>query len=307
MSDAKKGILAMIAACTIWGFAPLYWKLLAHLPPIEVLAQRTFWSAVTFLLVLAFQRRLAALWQALGHPRVVIVVLAAALLISVNWFVFIWAVGSGQTTEASLGYFLFPLVAVLGGRVLFGERLSRLQMLAVGLAAFAVMILTLGLGVLPWIALILGCSFGLYGIIKKSLDIGPVISVTAEVVLLAPIALAIILTSPSGTAGLGGAGQGAVQDTALLVFSGVLTATPLILFSYAARRAPLSTIGLVQYLNPTLQFFCAVVIFAEPFGFWHRVSFPIIWVALAIYAYASWRREKTASSAASSASTSSTT
>ncbi|SHI81274.1 chloramphenicol-sensitive protein RarD [Shimia gijangensis] len=303
MSEAAKGVLAMVAACTIWGLGPIYWKLLAHVPAIDVIAQRTLWSAVTFVLILAFQRRLTVLWAALRHPRVALTVFLAALMISLNWFTFVWAVGNGRTVEASLGYFLFPLVAVIAGRVIFKEHLGALQKLAVGLAAFAVVVLTVGLGVLPWIALVLAASFGLYGVIKKGLDMGPVVSVTGEVLLLSPLALFLILTSPSGTGGLGNAWQ----DAALLVFSGVFTATPLILFSYAARRAPLSTVGLVQYLNPTLQFFCAVAIFGEPFGFWHAVSFPMIWVSLAIYTYASLRQEKLRKRAASKASTSSTT
>ncbi|WP_372885870.1 EamA family transporter RarD [Shimia sp.] len=303
MSDTQKGILAMVMACTIWGFAALYWKLLAHLPPLEVLAHRSFWSAVTFVAVLAVQRRLSHVRAALGSPRDAVLIFCASLMISLNWFVFIWAVGSGQATEASLGYFLFPLVAVLAGRLLFAESLAPLQWLAVALAACAVTLLTLGLGVPPWIALVLAASFGAYGILKKRLDVGPVVSVTAEVLLIAPLALAVILTDTQSTGVLGNSGR----DAALLLFAGVLTATPLILFSYAARRVSLSTVGVLQYLNPSLQFFCAVVLLGEPLGFWHAVSFPVIWVALIVYSYASWRREKSATRAASSVSTSPTT
>ncbi len=303
MSDTHKGILAMVLACATWGFASLYWKMLAHLPPLEVLAHRTFWSAVTFVLVLAFQRRLPSVWQALKVPGNALLIFLASLMISLNWFVFIWAVGSGQATEASLGYFLFPLVAVLAGRLLFGENLAKLQWLAVAMAAFAVCVLTLGLGVPPWIALILAGSFGCYGILKKRLDVGPVVSVTAEVLLIAPVALVVILTDTETTGVLGQTSL----DAVLLLFAGVLTATPLILFSYATRRISLSTVGVLQYINPSLQFFCAVALLGEPLGFWHAVSFPLIWIALILYSYASWRREKFAASAASKLSISSTT
>lgn len=303
MSEAQKGILAMVIACTIWGIAPLYWVNLSHVPPLEIIAHRTIWSAVTFLAVLMLQGRFAVLWAALSSGRNIVILFVAALMISLNWGVFVWAVGVGQATEASLGYFLFPLVAVLAGRVIYAEHLSAMKWAAVTLAALAVVILTYGLGVAPWIALVLAGSFGLYGVIKKALDIGPVISVTAEVLLITPVALVILLFASHPSARF----AGPLQDTALLVFSGVLTATPLILFSYAARRATLSTVGLVQYLNPTLQFFCAVVILSEPFSPWHGVTFPLIWMALAIYTYATWRQERAATRAASSASSSPTT
>lgn len=303
MSEAGRGLVAMILACTVWGLSPLFWKLLAHIPPIEVIAHRTLWSAVTFLLILAFQRRLGVLLAALRAPRMVLTMLCAALMISVNWLVYVWAVGSGQATEASLGYFLFPLVAVLAGRLIYSEKLDRAQAAAVVLAALAVGILTYGLGVVPWIALILASTFGFYGVLKKGLDLGPVVSVTGEVTLIAPFAAILIVMNPSG----GGAMGQSTLDAMLLVFSGFYTAIPLILFSYAARRAKLSSVGLVQYLNPTLQFFCAVVIFGEPFGLWHAVSFPMIWMALVVFAIASLRQEKARVRAASSASTSPTT
>lgn len=303
MSEAGRGLIAMILACTVWGLSPLFWKQLAHIPPIEVIAHRTLWSAVTFILILAFQRRLGVLVTALRAPRMVLTMLCAALMISLNWLVYVWAVGSGQATEASLGYFLFPLVAVLAGRLFYNEKLGRAQVAAVLMAALAVSLLTFGLGVVPWIALILATSFGFYGVLKKGLDLGPVVSVTGEVALIAPFAAILIVMNPSG----GGVMGQSTVDAMLLVFSGIFTATPLILFSYAARRAKLSSIGLVQYLNPTLQFFCAVVIFGEPFGVWHAVSFPMIWMALVVFAIASWRQEKARTRAASSASTSTTT
>jgi chloramphenicol-sensitive protein RarD len=188
--------------------------------------------------------------------------------------------------------------------VVFREQLQRLQWISISIALFAVVLLTAGLGVAPWIALALSTTFGLYGLIKKGLSIGPVVSVTAEVIVLVPIASVILWFAH-------GDGQGAfgadVKDSVFLVLSGALTATPLILFSFATKRVALSTVGLVQYLNPTLQFFCAVVIFGEPFGLWHGIAFPLIWIALALYSFAALRQEKAASRVDSSVARSSTT
>lgn len=299
-----RGVAAMVVACVIWGLSPLYYKLLSHIPPIEILAHRTLWSFGFFALLLVVQGRFGQLRAALGTARSAVTVSLAALLISLNWFVFILSIQIGRATEASLGYYLFPLVAVGIGGFVFGERLSRMQVLAVALACAAVALLTWGLGVAPWIALILSLSFGLYGLIKKRLEVGPVVSVTAEVLMLCPIALIVLV--PSHLAGQGAFGA-SVQDSALLAFSGVLTATPLILFSYATKRVRMATVGLVQYLNPTLQFLCAVVIFAEPFGPWHAVAFTLIWIALAIYTAASLRQDRAARRASVAAVTSGTT
>lgn len=289
MSDGKSGILALVGACTIWGLSPLYYKLLAHIPPIEVLAHRTLWSCLFFAIVLAGQGRLRQLRGALGSVRSTLLVGAAALLISTNWFFFIMSIQIGKAVEASLGYYIFPLVAVLIGVVVFRESLGRLQILAVSLALLAVVVLTLGLGVAPWIALVLSGTFGLYGLIKKRLPVAPLVSVTAEVLLLSPIALVVL--AYGWDQGHAAFGQG-TQDLLLLMFSGLLTGTPLILFSAATKRVSMATVGLVQYLNPTLQFLCAVLIFAESFGQWHAIAFALIWTALAIYSFAAIRHER---------------
>lgn len=289
MTQASSGIWAMVTACVVWGLSPLYYKLLSGIPPLEILAHRTFWSLVIFFSVLMFQRRLGALKTALRRPRSALIIAVAALMISINWFMFILSIQIGHATEASLGYYLFPLVAVGIGVVAFGETLSRVQMICVAIAAFAVALLTYGLGVAPWVALILSMSFGLYGLIKKRLDIGPVVSVTAEVLLLLPFAAAVLIYTHA-------MGQGAfgksLSISLLLVFSGILTAVPLILFSYATKRVRMATIGLVQYLNPTLQFLCATLVFAEPFGKWHAMAFALIWAALIVYSVNTLRGER---------------
>jgi chloramphenicol-sensitive protein RarD len=307
MGEATKGFWAMVAASAVWGLSPLYYKLLVAVPPLEVLSHRTLWSLVFFVVVLAAQRRLAGLWPALsgrdalgGGPAVIAL---AAVMISLNWFVFIWSVQNGHTVEASLGYFLFPLVAVALGVLVLGEGLRRAQGVAVAMAALAVALLSWGLGAAPWIALLLAVSFGLYGLVKKRLALSPVLSVAAEVLLLAPLALTWLAVAEWRGAGAFGREIGL---SLLLAFSGVLTGGPLLLFSYAARRVRMSTLGLVQYLNPSLQFLCAVVVFAEPFGLWHRLAFGLIWSALLIYSAASLGQPKAVTSRDSSVATSGT-
>lgn len=306
MTEAGKGVVALVATCTFWGLSGLFYKLLVHIPPIEILAHRTIWSLVFFSLVLLVQGRLGQMRAALGSPQAILIVGFAALMISVNWFVFILSIQIGKATEASLGYYMFPLVAVGIGRVVFGERLSRMQAIAVALAVLAVVVLTLGLGVAPWIALVLSMSFGLYGLMKKRLSAGPVVSVTAEVLVLSPIALVVLALAHRGGGG-GGAFGADLTDSLLLMFSGILTASPLMLFSYASKRVRMGTVGLVQYINPTLQFLVAVLIFAEPFSGWHLVAFVLIWGALALYSAASVSIERAARKARVRASTLSTT
>jgi len=263
-------------------------------PAPEMMAHRTGWSFVFFAGVLALQGRLGELRAALNSWRKVTMVALASAMISTNWFLFIVSVQTNRATEASLGYYIFPLVAVLIGRFGFGERLVRAQWLAVGLAALAVAILTWGLGVAPWISLVLATTFGLYSAIKKGLQVGPVVSVTCEILFFLPIGLTILVLQHS-------AGQGVfgreIWDSAMLILSGPLTAMPLILFSYAARRVSLATVGLLQYINPTLQFFIAVTLFGEPFTLWHQIAFPLIWAALIIFSLALIRQGRAASQA----------
>ncbi len=288
MSDAQRGFLSMLGACTIWGLSPIYYKALTHVPAGELLAHRSFWSLAVFAAVLAIQGRMGALKTAMGSGKAVVILIIAALMISINWGLFIVSVQIGRVTETSMGYYMFPLVAVAIGVVFLREKLSLWQWLAVGLATIAVVQLAYGVGAPPWISLILAVTFALYGLIKKNLSIGPVVSVTAEVVLIAPFAIGWLAWIHAQ--GQGQFGQDATT-TALLAFSGVMTAFPLILFSYAAQRVNMSTLGLMQYLNPTLQFFCAVVVFGEALSQQHLIAFVLIWTALAIYSISSFRQE----------------
>lgn len=281
MNRTAQGILAILAACVIWGLSPLYYNLLTMVPPLELLAQRTLWSFLFFALVLGLQGRFSALIHALGNRGHVITLFAAACAIAVNWYFFIYSVQINRVSEASLGYFIFPLVAVVFGLIVFKEKLSALQWVAVALAVFAVLILTYGLGVAPWLALVLSLSFGTYSVLKKRLDLSPVISVTLEVMLLLPLTVPYLLIQ-----------NWPIQDSTdswqiwfLLMGSCPLTATPLILFSYATRRISMSTVGIMQYINPSIQFLVALLIFAEPMTDWHFGAFSIIWVAVVIYSW----------------------
>ncbi|MBT4871507.1 MAG: EamA family transporter RarD [Marinovum sp.] len=286
-AEVQKGVLAMVVACLVWGLSPLYYKMLVSVPPIELLSHRTLWSMVLFALILFMQGRLRGALGVLGNKNIMATLFIAALMIAFNWFIFIYSIQINRATETSLGYFIFPLVSVIFGVVLFRENLSRAQISAVLLAAFSVLILTYGLGRVPWIALSVSISFGIYGVIKKSLSIPAIVTVTLEVLLLSPIALMILYFYYASGSG-GQFGQSA-SISLLLILSGPMTATPLILFSYATRRVALATVGILQYINPSLQFLCATVLFLEPLSIWHAVAFPLIWFALALYTWASFQ------------------
>ena len=304
MTDTTKGFAAMIAACCVWGLSSIFYKLLAHVPAAEVLAHRTLWSLAFFVVVLTVQGRLRSIFSAMAGPRAFGLLAIAAIMIATNWYIFIWSVQNGRATEAALGYYIFPLVSVLLGRLVFAEQLNRVQLSAVGLVTVAVGLLTFGLGSAPWLAVMIAASFGLYGLAKKRLAVGPVVSVTAEVLLLSPLAILVLWQTGDNGAGAFGA---SFRDTALLMLAGPITATPLILFSYAALRLSMATAGLLSYINPTLQFFCAVVLFREPFTGWHVQAFVLIWCALALYSVTTFRQDKARRRALRAASASATT
>ncbi|PZX17607.1 chloramphenicol-sensitive protein RarD [Palleronia aestuarii] len=251
------------------------------------MAHRILWSAVFFGAIVALQGRIGSVLALLGARALRVRLVASTVFVSSNWFLFIWAVQSGRTVESSLGYYIAPLMAVIVGRVYFGERLSSLRWTATALAALGVMILAAWLGAPPWVSLAIALTFTLYGVAKRGLDAPALISVLAEVLLLAPIALFWIAVMVPG--------KGAMVDpvdAGLLLLSGPLTALPLILFSYASRRMTLATLGVVGYLNPTLQFVGAVTILGEPVTAVHLLAFGLIWTALALYSAAAFRRER---------------
>jgi chloramphenicol-sensitive protein RarD len=299
MTEATKGVAAMVVTATIWGLSPLYYWALKMVPPGEMLCHRTIWSFVFFACVLAWRGRLGEVRDLLFSKDIKVVALAA-LLISSNGFFLILAIQIGLATEASLGYYIFPIVAVLLGVVAFGEKLTGLQTTAAVIALVGVVILTYGLGVPPWIALALALTFGFYGLIKKRLKADPVASVTTEMLLVTPFALTFLAGVELGWWSEGREGGyflGAIPGEAwyvspILPLAGLVTGLPLVLFSYATQRATMATIGLIQYLNPTLQFLCAVVVFGEPFTLWHKIAFALIWAAVILYSIGAFRKER---------------
>lgn len=300
MTEAKKGVLAVVLACLIWGFAPAYYKHFNQVAAAEMLSHRTLWTLAMFGGVLLVQGRLREV-RALMVGKQARRVWAATLLISANWFIFIWAVQGGRAVEASLGYYIFPLVAVLIGVFGFGERMQPVQAVAIGLAAVAVAVLTFGLGVAPLIALSLAATFAAYSALKRGVGAPALVSVTLEVVLMAPFAIGYLIWLYADGGGAFG------RDLTLslwLPLTGLITGVPLMLFTYAAQRVRMATLGLVQYLNPTFQFLTAVLILAEPFSLWHAAAFGLIWAALGLYSLSAWGQDRASRRASVSAGTS---
>lgn len=286
MTDSLRGTLAMIAACSIWGVSGVYFTSVSHVPPLEIMAHRVIWSMVFFVGLFAVQGRLGSFVALLRDRRAMGLLVLTGLLISVNWVGYIWAVVNGLAQQASLGYYIFPLMAVSLGFVVFGERFSRLQQAAFVLAAVAVVVLTVRLGAVPWIALLLATTFSTYGLLKKRTSLGPVLSVGGEVAVLVPIAAGYLVYL-----GLtGSAGASTAADWGWMTITALFTGGPLVLFSYASRRLPYATVGLIQYLNPTLQFAVAVLYLSEPFGAAQALAFPLIWLAVGLYCLDLWRQ-----------------
>ena len=284
MTEPRKGAVAMVLASIIWGLSAIYYKQLSDTPPLEVLCHRTLWSVIVFIFILRLQDRLQDLKLVFLNKKLILGLFWAAAMISINWFFFIWSVHNDRATEASFGYYIFPLVAVLFGLIFFKEQLSLMKWCSVFLAIFAVTTLAISQNILPFVALVLSVTFGIYGALKKQKNLGPVLSVTTEVILLLPLAITFLLYWHSS--GFGSFGKD-IETTSLLIFSGPMTAVPLMLFSYAARRVQMTSLGIIQYLNPSLQFLVAVFIFAEPFGVSQGIAFGLIWLALFIYTLAS--------------------
>lgn len=276
------GLWATAAAFLIWGLFPLYWRLLAEVPATQIMAHRIVWCAAFILAYLGYAKGLRW-WQPLvQRPRLLRMLAASAGLIGVNWWLYIWAVNSGHIVEASLGYFINPLVSVLLGVVVLREGLNPRQWLAVTVAMTGVAYLAFSFGALPWIALTLAASFGTYGLIRKLAEVEAVQGLAVESGVLLLPALGYLFWSEA--AGQGHFGHQRMSLNLLLSLGGIVTALPLILFAYGARRVPLATIGFLQYLAPSLQLLCGVFIFHETFTRSHLVGFGCIWAALAIYA-----------------------
>ncbi|HXY41124.1 MAG TPA: EamA family transporter RarD [Vicinamibacteria bacterium] len=281
MSDRlpRAGLASAAAAFLMWGLFPLYWKQLKEVPALEIVAHRTAWGLLSVAAWVTVQGRWPAARAVAARPRTVLVLATSAILIALNWLLYIWAVIHGHVVQASLGYYVNPLVNVLLGVVVLREGLTRAQKIAVALAAAGVAVLTLGYGQFPWIALALACTFGLYGLVRKTVDADAVTGLLWETALLAPAAVTLLLVLQAR--GTGSFGTRPLA-TALLVLGGAVTALPLALFAHGARALPLSTLGFVQYLSPTIQFLLALAVYHEPFTRAHAVTFLCIWTALAL-------------------------
>jgi chloramphenicol-sensitive protein RarD len=278
----RTGILSAASAFLCWGLFPLYFHAIGEVPPLQILAHRMLWSLLFLLIVLAVRRQWAWL-KLLRQPRVVASFIASAVLLSVNWLIYIWAVNNGHVIEASLGYFINPLVNISLGYLLLKERLRPAQWMAIGVAALGVAWLTWQAGTVPWIALALAFSFGGYGLLRKTAALGALEGLSFETMVLFPLAAAYV-------AWLTMHGQNAFVNTdstgtrLLLAAAGPITAIPLLLFASGARQIPLSVLGLLQYLSPTLQFLLGVWMFHEAFTADRLVGFALIWGALALFA-----------------------
>jgi len=282
------GLAAAVGAFVIWGVFPLYLKPMAEVPALQIMAHRVVWCCLLVFGWLAIRGELGAVRAALADRGSRMRLAASATLISINWLLYVWAVNNGHTVEASLGYFINPLLNVVLGVMVLHERLNRAQWLAVSLAALGVIYLTAATAHPPWIALALAVSFGTYGLIRKVVKVDSVPGLATETLLLAPFAIAFLAWCE--VRGVGALGHASVGINALLVGSGLITALPLALFAYGARLIPYSTIGIVQYIGPTLQFLIGVFVFREAFTAERAVGFVAIWAALAIYAADGARR-----------------
>ncbi len=281
MNENRRGFLFGVAAYAMWGLFPLYWPLLEPAGAVEILAHRICWSVVTMIALTAALRRTPHLRSLIRNPRLLALLTGAALVIGVNWGGFIYGVNNGRVVEVSLGYFINPLVTVLLGVFVFGERLRRLQWVAMGIAGVAVVVLTVDYGHPPWIALLLAGSFGTYGLAKKKAGAGAVESLTLETLVLAPLALGYLVWL--GAAGRASFGAEGVGHAFALTTTGLVTAVPLICFGAAAIRVSMTTIGLLQYLAPTIQFALGLLVFHEPMSSVRWVGFGLVWVALVIF------------------------
>lgn len=274
-------------AFAFWGLIPLYWKLLAHVPAPELLAHRITWALPCLAVLLIALPSGDALPGILRSPRMMAYLALTTLFITGNWFAFLWAMNTERVLDASLGYYINPLVSVLLGFVFLGERLRRVQALAVVLAAVGVAVLTTHHG-LPWISLVLGFSFGFYGLIRKVADVPALPGLFVEIAFLTPLSVGYLVW-------LGGRGEGAFALSApgvtlLLIATGAVTSFPLILFAEGIRSLRLATVGFLQFMTPTLHFLLATLVFREPFDVFHLAAFAFIWVALSLYTYDLRRR-----------------
>jgi chloramphenicol-sensitive protein RarD len=277
----NKGIWFGISAYLMWGFFPIYFKALQVVPSLQIMFHRVLWSFLFVALLIVLRKNWPRLRTSINKPRILLVYTLTAALLAINWLIYIYGINSGQVVETSLGYFINPLLSVALGVIVLHERLRPMQWFPIGLAAVGVLYLTVQLGSLPWIALALAFSFGMYGLLKKIAPLGALHGLTLETGILFIPALLYLLYAE--TQAFGSFGHHGLEVTLLLTFSGVVTALPLLLFARAARSIPLTLLGILQYIAPTVQFLLGIFLYQEPFTLTRLVGFAIIWLALAIF------------------------
>jgi chloramphenicol-sensitive protein RarD len=281
-ASSTRGFAASTAAFVIWGLFPIYLFGLRHIPALEITAHRVGWSLLFLLAWMGFRGELGNLTAAIARPGVLARLAATSALITVNWLAFVYAINQGHVLDVSLGYYINPLLNVVLGIVVLSERLNRVQWIAVTLAAAGVTYLIVDTGHIPWVAFTVAISFGLYGLVRKTARVDALPGLTIEMIMLAPFAVGYVIWL--GATGTGAFLQTGLSADVLLVVSGMITAVPLFLFSYGARQLPYSTLGVLQYIAPSLQLVCALLVFKEPFEHGRFVGFVFIWAALAVYA-----------------------
>jgi chloramphenicol-sensitive protein RarD len=282
--DSPRGFAFALTAYLLWGFLPIYMKAVAHISPAEVIAHRIVWSLPLAGIVLLVLGRTGDIRTALSSPRMLAMAALTASLITVNWGTYVWAIGAGHSLDAALGYFINPLFSIFLGAVLLKEKLQPLQIAAIVLAALAVGILALDSGGIPWVALTLAVSWGFYALLRKTLPLGPNQGFFLEVLILSGPALLYILYLEFGS-GQGHLYRTGLADTTLLLGCGVITAVPLMIYANGAKLLKLSTIGIMQYIAPTMIFLIAVFVFHEPLGTARMIAFPLIWAGLFLYSW----------------------
>jgi chloramphenicol-sensitive protein RarD len=282
----KKGITYGIGAYLLWGIFPIYWKWLHTVPAIQVISHRIIWSFVLLALILFVTRQWKAFRSAAFSRRVVLIYLASAILLTINWLTYVWAVNAGFVIETSLGYFINPLISVLLGVIFLREKLRTWQWVPIGLAAIGVVYVAVSYGQFPWIALTLAFSFGIYGLVKKVAPLGSLYGLTFETGLLFLPAVGFLVYMQ--TIGQGAFLQGGFIKDLLMVGAGVVTTIPLLMFASAAQLIPLSTVGVLQYITPTMMFLLGVLVYHEPFNRSHLIGFCIVWLALILFWGEGW-------------------
>jgi chloramphenicol-sensitive protein RarD len=285
--EARTGLFYGITAYWIWGFFPVFFKAIESVPALQVVSHRIVWSLLLLILISFSGGKWKEVQEALKDRRSILLLFSSAVLIAVNWLVFIVAVGHGQVLQSSLGYFITPFVSILLGMLFLKEQLSKLQLTSLLLAAGGVIIITISYGRVPGTALILAITFGTYGLLRKIVKTDALAGLTVETLILAPAACAYLLSI--AWQGTGSFLQAEIRTNLLLMSSGVLTAIPLLLFAAAARRLRLATVGFLQYITPTMHFLLAVKVYNEPFTTPHLAGFMLIWSGLLCYSWDAWR------------------